>query len=204
MELAAAIARRHMVRSFRSDPLPAGELDAVLDLARRAPAAGNTVALSWLVLDSPGDVARYWRTTLPAERPSSFRWQGLLRAPVLVVAVTDPAAYVARYAEADKARSGLGDDAGSWPVPYWWVDAGMAAQNLLLLAIDRGWGACLFGLFDHEPAVREAFGIPDGLRTVATIALGHPDGGDEPGRSAGRSRPPLEAIRHRGRWHPTH
>jgi nitroreductase len=204
VELTAAVARRRMVRSFRPDPLPAAELDEVLDLARRAPAAGNTAGLSWLVLDSAPDVARYWDATLPPERRAGFRWQGLLRAPALVVLVTDPSAYVARYAEPDKARTGLGDDAAAWTVPYWWVDAGMAAQNLLLLATDRGWGACLFGLFHHEPSVRRTFGIPDGLRTVATVALGHPDGGDGPGRSAGRRRPGLDSVVHRGGWsHPS-
>lgn len=200
MELDAALRRRRMTRSFRPDPLPADQVDHVLDLARRAPAAGNTAAVSWLVLDRPQDLARYWDTSLPEPRRASFRWQGLLRAPVLTVLLTDPTAYVSRYAEADKARAGLGERLDGWPVPFWWVDAGMVAQNLLLLATDRGWGACLFGLFDHEPAVRSAFGVPDGVRAVATIALGLPDGRDEDGRSARRGRPPLDQVLHRGRW----
>jgi nitroreductase len=200
MELSDAVRRRHMTRSFSPEPLPADEVDAALDLARRAPAAGNTAALSWLVLDSPADVARYWDVTLPADRRGSFRWSGLLRAPVLVVVCTEPQAYAARYAEDDKRATGLGAGVEAWPVPYWWVDAGMAAQNLLLVATDRGWGACLFGLFDHEPSVKATFEIPEGWRTVATVALGHPDGGDEPGRSAGRRRPDLDQVRHRGSW----
>jgi nitroreductase len=201
MDLTDALRHRRMTRSFRSEALPADELDRVLDLARRAPAAGNTAAVAFLVLDEPDDVARYWDTTLPPERRAGFRWQGLLRAPVLVLLLTRPDAYVSRYAEPDKARTGLGASADDWPVPYWWVDAGMAAQNLLLLAADRGWGACLFGPFDHEPALHQVFGLPAGVRTVATIALGLPTGDDEPGRSAGRPRPPIEQILHRGRWH---
>lgn len=200
VELPEAVRRRRMIRSFRPEPLPRPALDEVLDLARRAPAAGNTAAVAWLVLDQPEDVARYWATSLPGPRQASFRWQGLLRAPVLVMLLTEPGAYVARYAEPDKARPGLGEDVDAWSVPYWWVDAGMVAQNLLLLAVDRGWGACLFGLFDHEPAVRATFGIPDRLRVVATVALGLPGGADSSGRSAGRRRPPLEDIVHRGRW----
>lgn len=200
MELDAALRRRRMIRSFRPDPLPTDEVDQVLDLARRAPAAGNTAAVSWLVLDRPHDLARYWDTSLPGPRRASFRWQGLLQAPVLAVLLTDPAAYVSRYAEPDKARPGLGDHADAWPVPFWWVDAGMVAQNLLLLATDRGWGACLFGLFDHEPAVLSGFGVPEGVRAVATIALGLADDPDAEGRSARRGRPSLDQILHRGRW----
>jgi nitroreductase len=202
VELTDAIRRRRMTRSFLPDPLPGDEVDAVLDLARRAPSAGNTAAVAWLVLDTPAEVARYWDLTLPPPARDRFRWQGLLRAPVLVVLVTDPAAYVERYAEADKAATGRGGGPERWPVPYWWVDAGMVAQNLLLLAVDRGWGACLFGPFDHEEVIRRAFAVPEGLRAVATVALGRPGPGDSPGRSARRGRPPLERIRHRGQWPP--
>ena len=200
MEVTAAIRQRRMTRSFSSERLPRAELDDVLDLARRAPSAGNTAAVSWLVLDEPDAVARYWDVTLPVDRRTGFRWQGLLRAPVLVVVLTRPDDYVTRYAEPDKARTGLGGGQDRWPVPYWWVDAGMAAQNLLLLATERGWGACLFGPFDHEGALHDEYGLPDDIRTVATVALGIADDGDEPGRSAGRRRPDLDRVIHRGRW----
>ncbi len=187
-----------MVRSFATEPIASPVLDGMLDLARRAPSAGNSQAVSFLTLEDDA-VALYWDTTLPATRRSSFRWQGLLDAPVLVVLTTRPGAYVERYAEPDKARAGLGDHEDGWPVPFWWVDAGAVAQNLLLLTVERGLGACLFGIFHHEAAVKRAFGVPDEERLVCTVALGHPLP-DEPGRSAGRTRPPLEHVRHRNRW----
>ncbi len=171
----------------------------MLDLARRAPSAGNSQAIDYLVLDAPPVVDQYWETTFTPAKRASFRWQGLFDAPVLVVLTTRPETYVERYHEADKARPGLGDDIADWPVPYWWVDAGAVAQNLLLLAVDRGLGACLFGVFDHEAAVKIAFGIPKDRRIVATVALGHPLE-DEPGRSQRRPRTDLSAIVHRGRW----
>ena len=109
------------------------------------------------------------------------------------------AAYLERYAEADKAATGLGAGEQRWAVPYWWVDAGAAVEHLLLGAVDAGLGACLFGLFDHEEAVAQVFGVPAGWRLVATIALGTP-APDEPGRSAGRERPTLDEVIHRDRW----
>ncbi len=196
VELTTALARRRMVRDFDPSPLPRPELDDLLDRARRAPSAGNTQAAGFIVLDEPTETARYWDVTLPAERRAGFRWQGLLQAPVLVVLTTRPEAYLRRYAEDDKAASGRGGDEGRWPVPYWWVDAGAVAQNVLLLAVDRGWGACLFGPFDHEPALRHEFGLDEDLRLVATIALGRPRP-DEAGRSADRPRPPLTDVIHR-------
>ncbi len=194
MELSEAITRRRMVRDFAPDPLPPGRLDELLGLARRAPSAGNTASTLFVVLDRPELVAGYWDTTLPAgPRRDRFRWQGLLRAPALVLVATEPQRYLDRYAEPDKAATGRGGSVDRWPVPYWWVDAGAVIQNLLLLAVEAGLGACLFGPFDHEPALRERFGLDDDLRLVATIAVGHPRP-DSPGRSADRPRPPLDQV----------
>ncbi len=193
MELTEAMARRRMVRNFTAEPIPPARLDGLLDRARRAPSAGNTQAVGFVVLDDPTATSRYWDVTLPEPRRTGFRWQGLLAAPALVVVTTRPEAYPARYAEPDKAATGRGSGLDRWPVPYWWVDAGAVIQNLLLLAVDDGLGACLFGPFDHEPALREVFGLAPSTRLVATIALGHP-APDETGRSARRPRPELSEV----------
>lgn len=183
-----------MVRAFEPTPIDADVLDRVLDAARRVPSAGNSQGLDLLVIDDP---ERYWSMTFPAGR-EGFRWQGLFDAPVLVVPIVDPEAYSRRYAEPDKAATGLGD-VDAWTVPYWWVDGGMAVQNLLLAAVDEGLGALLFGIFEHEPAVLAAFGVPAGRRALGVVALGHP-APDEPGQSASRHRRTLEETVHRGRW----
>jgi nitroreductase len=172
----------------------------VLAAGRRAPSAGHTQAVEWLVLRGPTETARYWDVTLPPARRVTFRWPGLLRAPVLVLPYVSPQAYADRYAEADKAATGLGGDPDRWPLPYWHVDAGMAVMAVLLSAVDEGLGALFFGQFDNAPALRAAFSVPDGLAAVGTIALGHPDGGDDPGRSAVRLRRAAADVVHRGAW----
>lgn len=185
-----------MIRSFQPDPLDPKAVDHLLDMARRAPSAGHTQATGFVLLDQPETVAAYWDVTLPEPGRSNFRWQGLLEAPVLILITVEPDAYPARYLETDKAGTGRGEGLHRWPVPYWWVDAGAVAQNLLLLATEAGLGACLFGPFDHEPALARQFALPDGVRIAATVSLGRP-APDEPGRSAGRGWKPLEQIRRR-------
>jgi nitroreductase len=201
VELTEVIRRRHMVRAF--DPRPVGRdvVDELLDLARRAPSAGNTQGWGFLVLDHPLDVRRFWDVNLPGEARERFRWQGLLDAPVLVLPLADREAYLARYGEPDKAATGLADERG-WSVPYWLVDTAFATMALQLAAVDAGLGTLFFGLFDRAAAVKAAFEVPDRLDPLGVLALGHPatDDGAAPGRSASRPRRPFDDVVRRGRW----
>ena len=155
------------------------------------------------MLEGPAQTARYWDVTLPPAAGDDFAYPGLLRAPALIVPLADPQAYVARYAEADKARTGLGlgGSAEDWPVPYWLVDTAMSAMLVLLGAVDQDLGALFFGLFDHADVLARALGVPERYRPIGTIAVGYPDRAhDRPGASAGRGRRPLDQIVHRGGW----
>jgi nitroreductase len=201
-----------MVRAFDGRTVAPSVVDGLIDLARRAPSAGNTQPWAFVVLEGT-ETARLWDVTLPPSRRAGFRWQRLLDAPVVVVPLVSPAAYPQRYAEPDKAGTGLGGGTDAWPVPYWWVDGGMAVHGLLLAAVDAGLGALFYGLFDHEDAVLATLDVPAGWRALGAVALGWPaadggggGGGDRdgddagPGRSSARPRPPLGTVIHRGRW----
>ena len=171
-----------MVRSFLDDPVQRPDIDTFVGAFLRGPSAGNNRSIEVLVL-SDNDIAAYWDTTLRPERRDDFPWPGLLRAPLLLLPYVHPQAYVDRYAEQDKVKTGLGDDVSSWTVPYWWVDGGAAVENVLLVATSMGYGACFFGQFEHEPAVRERFSVPDDRRALGTIAIGRPAPDDRPSSS---------------------
>ena len=112
MTIHALATSRRMTRAFRPDAVDPALVDRFIDAARRAPAAGNTAAAEFLVLEG-ADVARYWDVTLPAERRAGFPWPQLLLAPVLVLPFVEPDAYVRRYSEPDKSGTGLGVSEGS-------------------------------------------------------------------------------------------
>ena len=200
MDLADVLRRRRSVRSFTEQPVPDGTVEALVAAAVRAPAAGNTHGLAVVALEGPTEVARYWDVALPEHRRADFAWPGLLRAPVLLVVVCRPGAWVERYAEADKGRAGLGSSTDDWPVPYWFVDTAFSAMLVQLAAVDAGLGACFFGLFEHEAPVLGALGVPEGWRAVGTIAVGWPAPDDRPSRSAARGRPAVADVLHRGGW----
>lgn len=200
MEFRDVVRRRRMVRSFTTDPIERAVLDRLLADALRSPSAGNSQGRELLVLEGPAQTAQFWEVTLPAERRAGFAWPGLLRAPVLVIPLADPTAYVARYAEADKARTGLGAGPEAWPVPYWTVDTAFAAMTLLHAVVDAGLGALFFGIFANERELMVALGVPSHLKPIGAIAIGRPETEDRPGRSAGRPARSVSDAVHRGRF----
>jgi nitroreductase len=204
VELRDAVTRRHMVRSFSDRPIRRALVDDLVALALRAPTAGNTGGTAWLVLDEPEAIGRYWHRTTTAEwRHASGRWRGLSGAPVVALSLASPAAYGARYAESDKAESGLGFPPGSgeaWPVPYWFGDAAFSTMTLLLAATDVGLASCFLGNFRGESELLEEFSVPSGWRLFGTVLLGHADGNDHPSPSLRRVGPCTSERLHRGTW----
>ena len=201
MELTAAIRARRMVRSFADRTLDAELVDALVADAVRVPSAGNTGGTAWLVLTEPEPRAAYWEQTTTDEwRQQSRRWPGLSRAPVVALSLASPSAYLARYAEPDKAGSGLENAEVAWPVPYWFGDAAFATMTLLLRAADEGIGACFLGNSRGEAAALAALGVPDGWRLFGSVLLGHPDGHDHRSSSLDRPQPTAAERIHRDRW----
>jgi nitroreductase len=190
-----------MVRSYAPDPVERAVVDRVLGAALRAPTAGNTGGTAWVVLSGPEETAVYWETTTDEEwRSGSDRFEGMRRAPVILLAYASAEAYVARYAEADKASSGLGAGADHWPVPYWTGDAAFGVMTVLLGAVDAGLGACIVGTFLGEEELARALGVPTEWRLFCAVVVGRPDGHDHRSPSLDRALPAREERIHWGTW----
>ena len=189
-----------MVRSYTEEPVDPEVVDRALAHAVRAPSAGFTQGWGFLVLDQPEDVRRYWTATADdLEQPD--RWlAGMMRAPVIVLPCSSKAAYLERYAAPDKGWTDR--DEARWPVPFWHMDAAMAALLILQTAVDEGLGACFFGIPpDRVAAVREAFAIPEAFDPVGALTLGHPaEQAGAAGSPARRPRKPADEVVHRGTW----
>lgn len=201
-----------MIRNYDPDrPVPAEVVDRLLDHAVRAPSAGFTQGWGFLVLQDEADRHLFWTSTSPAgaTRPdvasaegatiSAPRWlDGMRRAPLIIVPLSNRSAYLDRYAEPDKGWTDR--DTARWPVPYWDIDAGFAAMSMLLTAVDEGLGACFFGIpVERTAAFREAFGVPDGFTPIGALTIGY-RAADRPSPSLLRGRRPVDDVVHRGRW----
>ncbi|RIV39812.1 nitroreductase family protein [Micromonospora radicis] len=209
MEFAEVIRRRRMVRHYADRPLSPEVVEKILASALRAPSAGFSQGWAFLALTDPADRARFWPyvPTRVAQTPT------MQYAPLVVVPLAHKAAYLARYAEADK---GWGDRAEArWPAPYWYIDTGMASLMMLLAAVDEGLGACFFGITPqagddftpevdvpaHTAAFKAEFGIPDEYAPIGAICIGY-RAEDLPGQTSAttRRRRDPDTVIHRGQW----
>ncbi|HKW77534.1 MAG TPA: nitroreductase family protein [Candidatus Limnocylindria bacterium] len=196
MEFQDVVRKRKMVRSFEDRPVDHAVVERMLANAQKAPSAGFSQGWGFLVLEGKDEAKRYW-DAFP-ERPSFAGWPDIRNAPVIIVCLSNKAQYLRRYAMPDKGWTDM--DEKRWPVPYWDIDTGMAAMNILLTAVDAGLGALFFGVFD-QAALKAAFGIPDEYTAIGTIAIGHPRPNDRPSpslKNVGR-RKPADVV-HRGNW----
>jgi nitroreductase len=201
MELQEAIRRRAMVRSFSTEPVDPSTLERILLGALRSPTAGNSRGTAWVVLEGPDQTSLYFDATMDEEwRRSSLRWDGLRRAPVILLSYSSADRYVSRYREADKSVSGLGDGPDQWPVPYWTGDAAFGVMAVLLQAVEAGLGACILGSFRGEAELASRLGVPGEWRLFCAVALGRADGNDHSSPSLDRPGPTDAERIHRGRW----
>jgi len=190
MEFEEVVRRRHMVRTFTSEPVPRAALDRILDNAVRGPSAGFSQGQAFLVLTGQ-ELPKFWAVAGEAVHESART------APLVIVPLSSKRVYLDRYAQPDKGWTDR--DEARWPVPFWHIDTGMAALLILLTVVDERLGAVYFGIVPEAVAkFRAAFGVPDDQEPIGAIAIGY-DAEPAP-RDLRSRRRPLDEMVHYGRW----
>ena len=199
MQFSDVIKRRRSVRRFNDQRPDPEAVDRVIDLARRAPTAGFSQGVDFLVLDDPAALDEFWAMTDDPEFPQDED-EHPARPPVLVLVWSDPQRYLERYSAPDKIDFGM-KEAVNWPVRFWDIDAGMASMQLQLAAVNEGLDTWFFGIAYGEDAVRERFCVPNDRKQIGVIALGYRHDGEQPASSViKRRRRALEEQLHRNGW----
>jgi nitroreductase len=142
-----AIRNRRSVRHFTSDPVPAADLEAILDAGRWAPSGMNNQP--W----------RFWVVTDAAVKNDLAQWTqygSVIRsAPVAIAVFLDPEACYHPIKDAQA--------------------VGACLQNMLLAAYALGYGAVWLGeILKNEDGVRKTLGIQPSWPLQAVVALGRP------------------------------
>jgi len=176
--LEAALRRRRSVREFAADPLASAEVGQLLWAAqgvttdrggRTAPSAGALYPLE-LHAVTPSRAMRYLpgghRAEITTERDlrrdlmsAALDQEAVGQAPLVVAVIAVPERMAVKY----------GDRAPR----YADLEAGHAAQNLLLQAVALELAAVPIGGFD-DAAVGSILGLPAGQAPRYLLAVGHP------------------------------
>ena len=190
MEFQEVVRRRHMVRTFTSEPVPRAALDRILGNAVRGPSAGFSQGQSFLVLTG-AELTTFWAVAGDAV------FESARMAPLVIVPMSCKRAYLDRYAQPDKGWTDR--DEARWPVPFWHIDTGMAALLILQTVVDEGLDAVYFGIVGEAVTpFRDAFGVPADQEPIGAIAIGY-DAEPAP-RDLRSKRRPLDEMVHYGRW----
>lgn len=179
LSLEQALAARRSVREFGPQPLTAEELSQLLWAAqgvthdsglRTAPSAGALYPLELYVVSADGTYryspARHDLAPVAAGDRRQALWQVALRqepvrqAPAVLVVTAVYERTEAKYGRERTPR-------------YVHLEAGHAAQNLLLQAVALGLGAVPIGAFD-DAGVQAALSLPADHRPLYLIPVGRP------------------------------
>ena len=184
MDLFEAINTRRSIRKFSDKPVEEEKLLAVLDAVRRAPSWANfqcwrlVIVKDKAVKEKISELSYVESYFAPKGYKSNPSKNALAAAPAVIVLCADPE------------QSGV-----IWGQSYYLVDAGIAAENLMLAARAQGLGTVYVGIYE-EDKLRGLLNIPAGIRIVGLFPLGYP----LEDKKEGPARKPLQEICHYERW----
>lgn len=141
-------------RRFHEDVSVSREdLVQLVDLARQSASGGNLQPLRY---------ALSWTADRNQAVFSTLAWAAYFKDWAGPAAGERPAAYIIVLTEQGPGRERL-----------LFTDLGIATQNILLGAVERGLGGCIFHSVDR-PALQAALAIPEKYQILHVIALGKP------------------------------
>lgn len=166
MDYDSVIRKQRMTRRFDQSPVPRELLEKLLTDAQKAPSAGFTQGVAFLVLQG-AETGLFWQyaakqVPLDGTQP-----------PVIILALANKQAYLNRYSLPDKAGTGMHSEEG-WPTPYWLIDSAFASMVVMLSATASGLGCWIFGIFGDEDKLLRELNVPKEFSTIGAIALGYP------------------------------
>jgi nitroreductase len=152
MDVLEAIKGRRSIRAFKNQDVPASIVEKLIESAHLAPSAGNIQPWEFIIVRKQEIKRKLAETALS---------QMLEEAPVVIVVCANENRSMQGYGMRGKTL-------------YCIQDTAAAIQNILLTAYALGLGTCWIGAFSEEGA-RTILNIPQGVRPVAMVPVGHPD-----------------------------
>jgi len=154
LNLEEIIYKRRTIRRFKQDPVPLELLKILIDYARIAPMARNIQALEFVIVHSIEIREKLfplvnWAASLPEEQRTPEKGR-------------EPTAYIIVLVNTNIKNA------------YVDFDVGAAVENILLGAVNFGFGCCWMGSINAKK-ISKLLEIPDYYTIKQVISLGFPD-----------------------------
>jgi nitroreductase len=169
MDILEAIKKRRSIRSFKEQDVQKKDVEMLIEAARWAPSAGNIQPWEFVIV-----------------RRSDFK-KKLAEAALDQAFVEEAPVVIVVCANENRSFQGYGIRGKTL---YCLQDTAAAIQNIHLVARSLGLGTCWIGAF-NEKETAKILKVPDGVRPVAIIPIGHPAESPVP-----RNRRPINQIVH--------
>jgi FMN reductase [NAD(P)H] len=187
-----------MHRAFLPDPIDRETIERIAGVIRRAPSGGFSQGGSIVVVTD--DRKRQEIARAFGDEDYSLNGRNFVAdAPVHMVISANEALYHARYNEADKLQATGGVEV-TWPVPYWFVDAGALMMLVLMAAIDEGLASAFVGHPDQKRIFDELVGLPEDVVPIGLALIGKPGEAPSPGSRFKERQRPAEDLIHWQAW----
>ena len=197
--------RRDVRAEFTGAPVAAEVLERVLAAAHAAPSVGMTQPWDFVLVRTPETLHRFaahvadkrveFGASLPADRAATF-------APIKVEGIEESGlGVVVTY---DRSRGGEHVLGRATVADTGVFSTVLAVQNLWLAATAEGLGVGWVSFYD-EPVLGELVGLPEHVRPIAWLCVGHVAGLQQVPdleRFGWRSRRPLADAVHAEHWSP--
>ena len=146
--------KRRSIRRFKNIAIPYEILEKCVNAARLAPSAANLQPLEYIIVDDEQLLPKVFDT---------LKWAGYIRPAGDPPPGHTPMAYIVVLI-----KRGVGSETGRN------FDAGLAVENMILVALEEGIGSCCLGAIDSD-RLRELLNIPEDYIIRLVLALGYPD-----------------------------
>jgi nitroreductase len=159
MNVYETILKRRSIRRFQDRAVPDAALQRCIDAARLAPSGRNQQVIEYIVINDvkvlPGIFENIGGSAkLPPEKGGPHPDQAPKAYTIILI---------------NKAKEG---DGNRRRVTL--VDVGLAAENIILAAMEQGIGCCPILMF-NEADIKLLLEIPDGYDIALVIIMGYPD-----------------------------
>ena len=166
MELSQVLRKRRMIRHFKPEPISDDILRKVINAGNSAPTTSNASYRRLMLIKDPR-ILRLFRDVAPG------------------YTVSQAAAIIIVYTDLNVASAGENKTHVPWSSR---MDAGAAAENIHLAAVDMGLGSCFFSSSSQE-GIKELLDFPAHCRPEIMVSLGYPmDGLPKPRKASSEAK----------------